>query len=425
MTLPSFVLKGDICYSETPDRLACRPASYLVCENGICRGVFAELPEQYRNLPLTDCGRQLILPGMSDLHVHAPQFAYRGLGMDLELLDWLYAYAFPEETKYRDNAYARRAYGVFTEHLKRSATTRAVIFGTVHREATEILMEQLDEIGLPCFVGKLNMDRDCPDDLREPDAAASAAETERWILETRDKYRVVKPVITPRFLPSCTDECLRRIGELAEKYGIPVQSHLSENPSEMEYVQKLFPDIPFYGEGYNQYGLFGQTPTVMAHCIYSVDKEVELMRENGVYVAHCPSSNMNLCSGIAPIRRYLDLNLHVGLGSDVAAGESESIFGEIRAAIAVSKLRCRYIDPDAKPLSFAEAFYLATLGGGEFFGKVGSFAPGYAVDLLVLDDEAAPHPQPLDIAERLERSVYLSADKNRILAKFADGVRIF
>ena len=148
------------------------------------------------------------------------------------------------------------------------------------------------------------------------------------------------------------------------------------------------------------------------------------MRENGVYIAHCPSSNMNLCSGIAPIRKYLEKGIRVGLGSDVAAGESESIFQEIKKAIEVSKMYNRYIDPEKKPLSFPEALYLATMGGGEFFGKVGSFSEGYEFDAVILADEKESHPQEISLADRAERTVYLGMDKDRISAKYVAGEKV-
>ena len=171
----SFVLHGNIIDSESPERLRVATDSYLVCEEGRCTGVFSALPERFSGLPLTDFGDRLILPGMTDLHLHAPQFAFRGLGMDLELLDWLNAHTFPEEAKYADLSYAALAYGQFVDCLRRSATTRAVVFGTVHPAATTLLMELLEASGLVSYVGKVNMDRDCPEALREADAAASLA----------------------------------------------------------------------------------------------------------------------------------------------------------------------------------------------------------------------------------------------------------
>ena len=162
----------------------------------------------------------------------------------------------------------------------------------------------------------------------------------------------------------------------------------------------------------------------MAHCVWSTDEEVELMHKNGVFVAHCPASNMNLTSGIAPIRKYLDKGLNIGLGSDVAGGHSVSIFRAITDAIQVSKMYFRMVDETAKPLVFPEAFYLATKGGGAFFGKAGSFEEGYEFDAVVLDDSVLPHPQSLNLAERMERTVYLSLDEKKITAKYVAGRKI-
>ena len=148
------------------------------------------------------------------------------------------------------------------------------------------------------------------------------------------------------------------------------------------------------------------------------------MRKNGVFVAHCPASNMNLTSGIAPIRKYLDLGLNVGLGSDVAGGHSDSIFRAITDAIQVSKMYFRMVDEEYKPLIFSEAFYLATKGGGEFFGTVGSFETGYEFDAVIMDDTLLPHPQSLNLAERMERAVYLGLDEKGVIAKFVAGNKI-
>ena len=154
------------------------------------------------------------------------------------------------------------------------------------------------------------------------------------------------------------------------------------------------------------------------------DEEVELMRKNGVFVAHCPASNMNLTSGIAPIRKYLDLGLNIGLGSDVAGGHSDSIFRAITDAIQVSKMYFRMVNEAYKPLVFSEAFYLATKGGGKFFGNVGSFEEGYEFDAVVMDDNVLPHPQSLNLTERMERTVYLGLDEKNITAKFVAGRKI-
>ena len=419
-----FVLRGNICYSADPDTILIRERAYAVCTDGVCRGVFDELPGKYRDLPLTDYDDRLIIPGLCDLHLHAPQYAYRGLGMDMELLDWLNTYAFPEETKYASVVYAERAYSMLCEALKASATTRAVVFASIHPASTALLMEMLERTGIVSYVGKVNMDRNSPDTYIET-TTQSAADTKRWLEDTIGRFKNTYPIITPRFVPSCTDELMAKLGSFAAQYNVPVQSHLSENLGEVEWVKELCPDDPFYGAAYDRHGLFGSTGNcVMAHCVYSSDEEIALMKERGVFVAHCPASNMNVGSGIAPIRRYLDAGLNIGLGSDVAGGHTESLFTAMVEAIQNSKLYWRVIDNDKKPLSFENGFYLATRGGGKFFGEVGAFEEGWEFDAVVLSDHALPHPQTLTIREKLERAVYLGADVKGMTAKYCRGKRI-
>ena len=428
----SFVIKGNICQTLTPDALDLHENAFAVCVDGVSMGVFDILPEEYAALPLYDHKDSLIFPGMVDLHVHAPQYAFRGMCMDLELMDWLNQYTFPEEEKYEDLDYARRAYGLFVDALKKGATTRSCIFATRHRYATELLMELMEESGLVSFVGKVNMDREASPALTEDSAEISAYTTFGWLNAVKDRFTNTKPILTPRFIPCCTDKLMEELRQIQMAYGIPVQSHLSESMGEIEFVKFLRPQNTFYGDCYNEYDLFGKNDdidtdvkTVMAHCVWSTDEEVELMRKNGVFVAHCPASNMNLTSGIAPIRKYLDRGLHIGLGTDVAGGHSESVFRAITDAIQVSKLYFRLVDKTAKPLVFPEAFYLATKGGGAFFGKVGSFEEGSEFDAVVLDDSVLTHPQHLNLAQRMERAVYLGLDEKNLTAKYVAGRRIF
>ena len=419
----SFVIKGHICHTPEAGRLEIRENAFAVCEEGICRGIFDEFPERFRNLEMIDCSGELILPGMMDLHIHAPQFAYRGTGMDYELLDWLDQVAFPEESRYADTAYAEAAYRIFARKMKQSATTRAVIFGTIHTESTLILMNKMEETGLVSFVGKVSMDRNSPPELTEQNAREAAKEERRFITESiKAGYRRTKPVVTPRFVPSCTRELMAELGKIRQEYGLSVQSHLSENPGEIELVAELEPEAAFYGDAYDRYGLFGRDGnTVMAHCVYSSPEEIQRIKANGVWVAHCPSSNMNIASGIAPVRRYLEQGIRIGLGTDVAGGTSESMFRAVTDAIQVSKLYWRLVDRTAKPLTFPESFYLATKGGGAFFGKAGSFEEGYAFDAVVLDDSAEPSARPLPVRDRLERAFYLQLDRQGITMKIADG----
>ena len=424
MLTDTFALKGTICYSISPQKLSITPNSYLICSQGKCAGIFPVLPEKYRGIPCTDYKDDLIIPGLTDLHVHAPQYTFRASGMDLELLDWLNTYAFPQEARYENLEFARSAYSIFAEDMKKSPNTRACIFGTLHVPATELLMELMDKTGLKTMIGKVNMDRNGSPILQETSAEASAQATVTWIEDTLNRFENTTPILTPRFTPACTDQLMAKLSQIQKKYHLPMQSHLSENFGEIEWVKELCPGTHFYGEAYHQFQLFGgDCPTIMAHCVHSSEEELALMKKQGVYVAHFPQSNTNLSSGIAPARHYLEAGLHIGLGSDIAGGTSLSILRAMADAIQVSKLYWRLVDSSAKPLTLEEAFYLGTEGGGSFFGKVGSFREGYEFDAVILNSSTIPTPLSLSPKDRLERLVYLSDDRN-ITGKYVSGRKI-
>ena len=418
------ILKGNIISSRSRTELEICENSYLVCEDGKVEGIYRTLPFRLGGYPIRDFGDCLIIPGLVDLHIHAPQYSFRGLGMDMELLEWLETNTFPEEAKYESLEYARKAYQIFADNMRRSATTRACIFGTVHRPATLLLMDMMEKTGLDTMIGKVNMDRNCPDYIIE-ETEESAGETLEWIKDVlHRKYKNTRPILTPRFTPSCTDELMEELKKLQMRYGLPLQSHLSENQGEIAWVKELCPWAGFYGDAYDRFGLFGaDCPTVMAHCVYSDEREIERMKENGVFIAHCPESNMNVSSGIAPVRTFLEQGLHVGIGSDVAGGSTENLFRAMAHAVQSSKLRWRLTDDSLEALTAEEVFYMATKGGGAFFGKVGSFEKGYEFDAVVLDDSRLKHPQPLDVRSRLERMIYL-ADEREIRAKYVRGKEI-
>lgn len=419
----SFVIKGDIIYSEGPQSLRLIPRGYIVCQFGQSRGVYEELPDVYSGLPVLDYSDRLILPGLVDLHAHAPQYSFVGLGMDYELIDWLEKNTFPEEAAYADAEYAKKAYDIFACDLRQSFTTRACIFATIHKQATGILMDLLEGTGLSTMVGKVNMDRNSPDYLCET-TEQSVLSTLEWLASTHGKYQRTRSIITPRFIPSCSEELLKALASLCKKFKLPVQSHLSENLGEISWVKSLVPHAEGYADAYRQLGLFGgEISTVMAHCVHLTQAEMELVKENGVYIAHCPSSNANLSSGVAPVRAFLDRGILTGLGTDVAGGDTLSVFRVMAEAVKYSKLRWRLADQSLGPISVDETFYMGTKGGGSFFGKVGSFEAGFEFDALVIDDTRLQSPRNLSLRERFERLIYLS-DRCILLDKFCQGRRV-
>lgn len=206
---------------------------------------------------------------------------------------------------------------------------------------------------------------------------------------------------------------------MARETGLPVQSHLSENQKEIAVVQERFPEASCYAQVYDRFGLL-DTDCIMAHCVHSREAELALLKERGVFIAHSPESNSNLASGVAPVRRFLEQGLRVGLASDVAGGSSLNLFRAMAHAIQASKLRWQLLDQSLPPLTFDQVFWMATLGGGSFFGPVGTFAQGYAFDALILDDRRYPTVLPLSIQQRVERLVYL-AEESCLTAKFVSG----
>ena len=414
------VYKANILFTKEKSRFEILENGYIaVDDNGCVIGVAKDLASiDGEGAEIIDFGDRLLIPAMNDLHVHAPQYRNQGIAMDLELLPWLENYTFPEEMKYADTAYAERMYRRFVRDLWRFGTMRSCVFATIHTESTRLLMNIFEEAGMGALVGKVGMNRNCPEGLSE--SVESYIEGMEALMKEKGKS-LVGTIITPRFVPTCTPEMLRACGELAAKYHLPVQSHLSENKDEIAWVAELEPESTCYGDAYNRYGLFGQTPTIMAHCVWSEGKEVELMKRNNVMVAHCPTSNFNVASGMAPIRRFLNEGLRVGLGSDISGGHDLSIFRMMVYAIQVSKMHYQQ-DHNLPFLTLSEAFWMATKSAGTFFGRVGSFEPGYEFDALVIDDRDLNHDN-YTLLERIERYIYLGDDR-QIVHRFCRGKEV-
>ena len=423
------IYKAHILYTKEQSRFEVMENGYVaVGADGRVTGVAVDLASlDSEDAEVVDFGDHLLIPAMNDLHVHAPQYRNQGIAMDLELLPWLQNYTFPEEMKYADTAYAERMYRRFVHDLWRFGTMRSCVFATVHTESTRLLMRLFQEAGMGALVGKVAMNRNCPEGLIE--SVEEMVQGYEALIEDCPQpvqgdfplTSLVRPIITPRFVPSCTSEMLRACGELAAKHQLPVQSHLSENKDEIAWVAELEPESTCYGDAYDRYGLFGQTPTVMAHCVWTEGEELELMKRRGVMVAHCPTSNLNIASGLAPVRMFLEEGIPVGLGSDISGGHDLNIFQMMVYAIQISKMYYQQ-NHDRKFLTLSEAFWIATKSAGSFFGQVGSFEPGYDFDALVIDDSDLNHDN-YSLLHRLERYIYLGDDR-QIVHRFCCGKEI-
>ena len=422
------VYKAHILFTKERTGFEVLENGYVAVEDGCVVGVSSGLSSLgCDEQTVTDFGDCLLIPAMNDMHVHAPQYRNQGIAMDLELLPWLQNYTFPEEKKYADAAYAERMYRRFIRDMWRFGTMRSCVFATIHTASTRLLMNLFREAGMGAMVGKVAMNRNCPPELIESveDMVAGnealIAEFPQYSPLTSHLSPLVRPIITPRFVPSCTSEMLQACGDLAAKYQLPVQSHLSENMAEIQWVHTLERESTSYGDAYNRYGLFGQTPTIMAHCVWTAGEELELMKRNRVMVAHCPTSNLNIASGLAPIRTFIEEGVPVGLGSDISGGHDLSIFRMMVYAIQVSKMHYQQ-NHDRAFLTLPEVFWLATKSAGSFFGRVGSFEPGYEFDAVVIDDHDLNHDN-YSLLHRLERFIYLGDDRH-ITHRFCRGQEI-
>ncbi len=411
------ILKGNILFTERLDDFQIHKDSYIVAVDGIVERIYEILPEKYANHSVTDYGNRLIIPGFSDLHLHAAQYLQCGMGMTKQLLDWLNDYTFNLEKEFQNKEFAEEVYSRFADDLVAHGTLRSCIFASSSTEGTEILFDILKEKGVGAFVGKVNMERNAPDFIIE--STEDSIEGTRYLIEKYKDEKLVKPIITPRFAPTSAEDSLKKLGELAKDYNTPVQSHVDENIDEVKWVSELFPDSKNYLGVYEQYGLLSSA--VMAHAIYLNDDEIEIAKKNNVILVHCPDSNINVRSGIMPIRKYLNIGLKVGLGSDIAGGHKIGLNEAIVRAIQLSKLYSMD-HPEYPALSVSEAFYLGTKGGGEFFGKVGSFEEGYSFDALVIeDDELIANRYSLE--DRLERFLYIGDDRN-IIDRYVMGKQL-
>ncbi|MCE9676600.1 amidohydrolase family protein [Paraclostridium bifermentans] len=415
------IYKGNILFTKIKDKFEIIENGFIIVKNGKILNLYKNLPSEYQNFEVIDFSNNLIIPGMNDLHCHAPQFRNLGMAMDKELIPWLDNYTFPEEGKFKSIEYSDKVYKDFIKEVWRHGTTRIAVFATVHKESSIRLMDLFKQSGLGALVGKVNMNINCTDDLLE-DTEKSISDTEYILENYYNADELVNPIITPRFIPSCNSELLKSLGDLAIKYNVPTQSHLSENLGEIDWVKQLQPESEFYGDAYNRFNLFGQTKTLMAHCVYSCDKELELMKKNNVFAVHCPNSNLNLGSGIMPVRKFLDNDINIALGSDISGGHDLSIFKVMVNAIQCSKLLWVNSNKQVDFLTLSEAFYMATKGGGSFFGKVGSFEKNYDFDALVLDDSNL-NPESYSLIERLERFIYIGDDRN-IIHRYVRGEEI-
>ena len=411
------IYHGDIIYSESREKLKVFEDSYLAVENGRVEGIYPEIPGKFAGAEVIDHGSGLIIPAFSDLHVHASQYIQRGIGMDLLLNDWLNTYTFPQESNFADPEYAEPIYEAYVNDMIRNGTFHASIFTTIHRGSADILFRKLEENGLWALVGKVNMDFQSPSYLCET-VGESLRETEIFLEEHSGNGRV-RPILTPRFVPTCSRELLWGLGKLGKKYHTGVQTHVVESRWEAGESLRLFPDCRSDSEIYEKAGLLGNGPSIFAHFIFPTEDDLRVAGEYNCVAVHCPEATNNVIAGIMAVGWQLDRGINIALGSDIGAGVKNGIYRQCAAAIKLSKLKEFYEPEVGKTLDIANAFYLATKAGGAVFGEIGVFEPGYLFNALVIGGiEDDGHPMTPE--QRLERFCYAGDDRN-ITARYLNG----
>lgn len=483
---------------------------------------FQSLVNAGKIINVQDHTGKLIIPGFVDAHCHAPQYPFAGTGMDLPLLQWLEKYTFPCEAKFSNTDFARYAYGKSIQRHLKCGTTFASYFATIHLDACKVMVDILNEVGQRAYVGKVSMDRNCPDFYREEtkDGCEKAEEFVQYVLSqtpvgkdfleevlsksstpsastapnnneyvtatavhaesssstttespSRDETTssggddvlncsnysdfeylgltllnnpnapIVLPAITPRFVPTCSNEISHCLGKIAAKYGLPIQSHMSESVNEIEWVSQLHPDCPTYADCYERHGLLNER-AYMAHCCHSTEEEMEVLKRSGASAVHCASSNFMLSSGVMDVRVFLDKGIKVAIGTDVAGGYSPSMLDAIRQTVVASRVKGferKFFTPNCykddvkkeyNSLSYLEVFHLATVGGAEVlgFGNVlGNFLVGKKLDCLVVDVNV--NNSPIDTFENetffdhFEKFLFLGDDRN-IVNVFVNGRQV-
>jgi guanine deaminase len=394
------------CHEYWPDGLLVIAGGRIEAV-GPAAALLAALPA---NVPVHEHGDALILPGFIDTHIHYPQIdVIASAGRDL--LDWLEQYTFPAERRFEDIEHARTAAEFFFDELARNGTTTAQVLGTVHRGATDVFFASAAARNLRMIAGKLLMDRNCPEYLR--DTPADGVRDTRELIEKWHGHARLHYAITPRFAPTSSNEQLAIAGQLARDYpDVFIHTHLAENTDEVNWVRQLFPDARSYLDVYDRAGLLRDRATY-AHCIHLDTSDRERMANTGASAAFCPTSNLYLGSGLFDVAAADAAGLKFSLATDVGGGTSFSMLRTMGEAHKIAQLSGQRLSP-------LRLFYLATLGSARALGlsdRIGRFAPGCEADFIVLDGRATPlmsrrFDQSPALSQRLLLLATLGDDRN-------------
>ena len=434
------IFRGTAFSSKSPKEVQILQ-DHLFCVNalGMIEKIFSPEMEEYQKILHAFQDKAFFhhlpegnyfLPGFVDLHVHAPQWAQAGIALDIPLYEWLTHYTFALESKFEDLDFAKIVYEDVVDTLLANGTTTVQYFATVHKEASLLLAEICAKKGQRGLVGKVVMDdpEQNPPHCRDLTTEAALRDTEEFILAVRELSKSTKqgvyPVVTPRFIPSCTDKALKGLGELAAKYDTHIQSHCSESDWAHGYVKERFNKNDAFA--LHDFGLLTEK-SVMAHCNFLDDDDAALFAETGTAIAHSPLSNAYFANSVLPVAHLQNIGLQIGLDTDLSGGFSPSLYDNIKQAVISSRMLEDGVNPalpaeergvPSSRITVNEAFYLATAGGGESLSlPIGRLEENYAWDVQIIDTRVPTAKLPIfDLKEDLEnifqKIVYLARPEN-------------
>ena len=427
--LTNKAILGTIIFSSSLDNIHLEKHALLVIgSNGKISDLIKKNEDRYQNevrkyrysQSLVEIKEhQYLLPGFTDLHIHAPQWPQLGKALDIPLEKWLQKYTFPLEAKFEDENFAHFVYEDLVRSLLRAGTTTAVYFGTIHQRATQILAEQCIKFGQRAVVGKVVMDNpsQCPNYYRDSTTRDALDETETFAKFVKELQKnnegKIYAAITPRFIPSCTDEVLYELGKLAKQSNLFVQTHCSESDWEHQYVLDRCGKTDT--EALLEFGLLKKS-TILAHGNFLSERDMDIIKVQQAGVAHCPLSNFFFSDAVFPLRRALRKGLSIGLGTDIAGGPSCSVLDTAKNTIFASRALENGVNPFVQReergllnsrVSFKEAFYLATKGGAQVLSiPAGSFEKDFYFDAILIDTEVEH--------SRISLDNYIDSDEDMI-----------
>lgn len=384
--MDNLILKGNIINPVNESKSEILKDTYLVIENGKIKLITGDKQESLRNSnnkKIIDHSNDLIFPGFIDVHTHIPQYPAIGQGKG-ELLEWLEEYIFPLEQKFSDRKYAEKLSVSFFRSCLSFGTTTVSAYSSVHHDATDAAFQSASKLGIRAFIGNSMMDNSNNRELFL-NVEDNINIAEKLVNKWHRSSPLLNYVVTPRYAGSCSFELLKAAADYAKGNELLIQTHLAENLNEINYIKKQFPDFDDYTEVYLKSGLLGEN-AILAHCIHLSEKEIKILKDTNSKIAHCPTSNAFLASGIMPFRKYHDDGVTIGLGSDVSAGYTLDLKNEAKNAIEYSKLYKTMTDNTKVEMKPEEAFYLMTLGGAKTLNineKVGSIQEGKQADISI------------------------------------------